>query len=267
MLFNSQKILLACGICLMGLLPAGAQSIPLPQYPGMYQQQYPGGNVSLPVNRGYRRNPSSPFVQVQGADTVPLPANPAVMLDSRRELIVQIARSQLWVNKNQYRQYVNRAYSQGNDESWCADFVSTVLDWSVGSPWGHQGMVSAIVQWGQQYNRITMAPQPGDVVLLRFAANPRPPQPQPDPMAWASQPPAMTTIPPSPAPADARVADHLPADHLAIVESINPDQSVTTIGGNEGYSRFGNSQFAGQVARNHYPLTDSRIVGFLDPLY
>ncbi len=143
-----------------------------------------------------------------------------------RMKIVDVARSQLGVSKAEAREYVNNSYSLGKDQAWCADFVSTVLNWAGGSPWGHTSLVRDIYDWGISHQRIKPFPEPGDIAIFRFSVS--------------------------------------GFDHTAIVESLLPDQSFTTIGGNEG-TRSGNAP-GGMVQRNRYPVGDPRILGYIAPL-
>lgn len=143
-----------------------------------------------------------------------------------RTKIVDVARSQLGISKAQARDYVNNTYSQGKDQAWCADFVSTILIWAGGSPWGHTSLVRDIYDWGMAHQRLKPFPEPGDVAIFRFGVS--------------------------------------GFDHTAIVESLLPDQTFTTIGGNEG-TRTGNAP-GGMVQRNRYPVGDPRIIGYIAPL-
>ncbi|WP_303674237.1 CHAP domain-containing protein [Vampirovibrio chlorellavorus] len=143
-----------------------------------------------------------------------------------RMKIVDVARSQLGISKAEARDYVNNTYSMGKDQAWCADFVSTVLNWAGGSPWGHTSLVRDIYDWGLTHQRLKPFPEPGDIAIFRFGVS--------------------------------------GFDHTAIVESLLPDQSFTTIGGNEG-TRSGNAP-GGMVQRNRYPVGDPRIIGYIAPL-
>jgi hypothetical protein len=140
--------------------------------------------------------------------------------------IVDVARSQLGISKAEARDYVNNTYSLGKDQAWCADFVSTVLNWAGGSPWGHTSLVRDIYDWGMTHQRLKPFPEPGDIAIFRFGIS--------------------------------------GFDHTAIVESLLPDQTFTTIGGNEG-TRTGNAP-GGMVQRNRYPVGDPRIIGYVAPL-
>lgn len=140
--------------------------------------------------------------------------------------IVDIARSQLGVSKAVDREYVNNTYSLGKDQAWCADFVSTVLNWAGGSPWGHTALVRDIYDWGVTHRRIKPFPEPGDVAIFRFSVS--------------------------------------GFDHTAIVENINPDHSFTTIGGNEGSSS--GLAPGGMVQRTRYMMQDPRIIGYVAPI-
>ncbi|WP_373531726.1 CHAP domain-containing protein [Vampirovibrio sp.] len=139
--------------------------------------------------------------------------------------IVDIARSQLGVSKAVDRNYVNNTFSLGKDQAWCADFVSTILNWAGGSPWGHTALVRDIYDWGLANQRFKPFPEPGDVAVFRFSVS--------------------------------------GFDHTAIVESIQPDRSITTIGGNEG-TRSGTAP-GGMVQRTRYQMEDPRILGYVAP--
>lgn len=146
----------------------------------------------------------------------------------RRSRIVAIARTQLGLNKEVARDYVNRTFSQGQDQEWCADFASTIMDWAGGSPWGHLSRVQDIYEWGVAGGRITTRPEPGNLVVFSYGSG-------------------------------------VGYDHVAFVESVNSDNTITTIGGNEGYA-IASGGTGGMVARSNYKLGDQRILGFVDPL-
>jgi surface antigen len=122
---------------------------------------------------------------------------------------------------------VNRTFSQGRDTDWCADFVSTILEWAGGSPWGHLSRVQDIYEWGLANHRLDREPQPADVVVFSYGGS--------------------------------------GFDHVALVESVNPDNTLTTIGGNEGYA-ISSYKTSGSVTRSVYKLDDKRILGFVDPV-
>lgn len=52
---------------------------------------------------------------------------------------------------------------------WCAYFVSAMFERHGGSPWGHEGAVSGIQQWGQEnghyFDRHAGVPRRGDVMI------------------------------------------------------------------------------------------------------
>lgn len=80
---------------------------------------------------------------------------------------LDVARSYLGVNERQHGNFINNTFSRGQDRAWCADFVSTCLRQSGGSPWGHIASVRGIHDWAAQNGRLTNEPRPGDVILLR----------------------------------------------------------------------------------------------------
>ncbi len=82
---------------------------------------------------------------------------------------LDVARSYLGVNESQHGNFINNTFSRGQDRAWCADFVSTCMRQSGGSPWGHIASVRGIHDWAAQNGRLTNAPRPGDVILLRGA--------------------------------------------------------------------------------------------------
>jgi surface antigen len=147
---------------------------------------------------------------------------------ARRRRIVETARAQLGLSKDAARDYINQTFSQGQDQEWCADFASTVLDWAGGSPWGHLSRVQDIYEWGVAGGRVTTRPEPGNLVVFSYGGG-------------------------------------LSYDHVAFVESVNPDNTITTIGGNEGHAANAGGT-GGTVARSVYKLGDQRILGFVDPL-
>lgn len=149
-------------------------------------------------------------------------ADPSEFLQRRK--IVQIAESQLGLSKDTQREYVVQAISRGKDESWCADFVSTVLDWAGGSPWGHLSRVQDIYVWGETNGRLSRQPLPAHVVVFGNF------------------------------------------NHIALVESVSPDGTFTTIGGNEGYAAAA-YKTSGSVSRSVYKVDDKRILGFVDPVF
>jgi hypothetical protein len=144
-----------------------------------------------------------------------------------RGRVMDIARSQLGLSKDANPDYVNQTFSLGKDNEWCADFVSTVLNWAGGSPWGHLSRVQDIYGWGVSNNRLTRLPEPADVVVFSYGGS--------------------------------------SFDHVALVESVNPDGTFTTIGGNEGHAAAA-YKTSGSVERSLYKLDDRRILGFVDPI-
>lgn len=199
------------------------QELPLPS-------QAPSGTSQQPSALYYRRDDSFTRPSLQSVPgNVPggyLINQPDPMQVQKRQMILDIARTQLWVDKDANRNYVVNAYSRGKDEAWCADFVSTVLQWSIGSPWGHEALANNIYLWGMNNNRLTLSPAPGDIALFRYGSG--------------------------------------DISHVAIVEAVNPDQ-IITIGGNEGPRKGGNGG-GGIVQRSRYRFGDPNIIGFINPV-
>jgi hypothetical protein len=148
-------------------------------------------------------------------------------LPLERNRVLAIARSQLGLSKDSNPDYVNQTFSQGRDSEWCADFVSTILDWAGGSPWGHMSRVQDIYSWALANNRLTRMPEPADVVVFSYGGG--------------------------------------TFDHVALVESVSADGTLTTIGGNEGHAAAA-YKTSGSVERSVYKLDDRRILGFVDPV-
>lgn len=144
-----------------------------------------------------------------------------------RSRILDIARAQVGLSKDTDPDYVIQTFSQGKDQSWCADFISTVLDWAGGSPWGHLSRVQDIYDWGQANRQLLNQPEPASVVVFSN--------------------------------------DGKTLNHIAFVEAINPDNTITTIGGNEGYASGASK--SGSVTRSVYSMTDSRIRAFINPAF
>lgn len=156
-----------------------------------------------------------------------LPSSSSSLISSQRLRIIEIARSQVGLSKDTNREYVMQTFSQGRDNAWCADFASTILDWAGGSPWGHLSRVEDIYNWGTSNGRVSSQPEVGTLVILRYGGS--------------------------------------SFDHIAFVESVNPDSTITTIGGNEGYAAA-QYKTSGTVNRSVYSLDDKRILGFVDPI-
>lgn len=144
-----------------------------------------------------------------------------------RGRVLALARSQLGLSKDVNPTYVNQTFSQGQNNDWCADFVSTILEWAGGSPWGHLSRVQDIYIWALSNHRLTREPEPADVVVFSYGGS--------------------------------------SFDHVALVESVAPDGTLTTIGGNEGYAASA-YKTSGAVTRSVYHLDDRRILGFVDPI-
>jgi hypothetical protein len=155
----------------------------------------------------------------------PRPGEP---FSAQRVRIIEIAREQLGLSKDSNPDYVNQVFSRGKDEAWCADFVSTVLDWAGGSPWGHLSRVQDIYEWALANQRVTNRPEPANLVIFSYGAN--------------------------------------SFNHVAFIESVDGNGMITTIGGNEGYAAAG-YKTQGSVSRSTYRMDDKRILGFVDPLF
>ena len=170
---------------------------------------------------------TSPTTQGVITDARPLMGPPIAMPGTplNRLRVLDIARSQLGVSKANNRDYVNNTFSRGKDQAWCADFVSTVMNWAGGSPWGHTAMVRDIYDWGLANQRLKPVPEPGDMAVFRYGGS--------------------------------------GFDHIAFVEGIGPDNMVVTIGGNEGGSS--GLAPGGMVNRARYKVDDSRILGYVTP--
>lgn len=84
---------------------------------------------------------------------LPVPGSTAGMPGTGQgSAAVDWAESQLGVSESANPEVV-RGYSRGADQAWCADFVSTALAQSGGSPFGHQSSVQGILDWGQANGR------------------------------------------------------------------------------------------------------------------
>ncbi len=190
---------------------------------------YPASQYPPAPSRIYQQAPQvfQPVSLPPGSTILPSIPMQSDMNHPLRQKIVEIARTQLWVDKGINRNYVNFAFSTGKDQAWCADFVSTILKWSVGSPWGHESLANNIYLWGRNNNQLSPMPSPGDIVLFRYGQG--------------------------------------DVSHVAIVESVNPDQTITAIGGNEGPGKGGVGA-GGIVQRSRYKLSDANIAGFVSPI-
>lgn len=86
------------------------------------------------------------------------------------------ALAQVGITESQHPEVV-QGYSQGRKEPWCAHFVSTALEKTTGSPWGHDSTVAGILKWGKAHKghfittaQATANPnllQPGDLAIWK----------------------------------------------------------------------------------------------------
>lgn len=160
---------------------------------------------------------------------------------SKGQSIVRWAQSQLGVDGKNDTATIQNVYSQGRSEAWCANFVSTALKQSPGgSPFGHFTSVQQIKSWAQKNNKYVSKEeaqknpnlvQPGDTVIFK----------EPDGKM----------------------------SHVALVETVNKDGTVTTIGGNQngtnenGQKLYGGfSAKEGMVSRDKVKLNDPKLSGF-----
>jgi hypothetical protein len=161
---------------------------------------------------------------------------------ARRDSIIEVARRHLGLEKATNLHYVVERLSLGKDQPWCADFISSVLDWSGGSPWGHESRVQGLFDWALQNGRFKKNPEPGDIAVFSFSG--------------------------------------CQVDHASIVERVEEASfnsfKIETIGGNEGYSRVLRQEkelpplipaipFSGAVLRNQYLGSDPHLIGFITP--
>ena len=97
-----------------------------------------------------------------------------------------------------------RAFSRGNWQAWCADFVSQAYaNTPGGSPFGHQSSVQGILNWGRNNNKFFSAGQ-------------------------AAQNPGALR------PGDIAVWKSGGRSHVGLVTGVNPDGTFNTIEGNSG---------------------------------
>ncbi len=82
-----------------------------------------------------------------GAATAPNPGK--IAGGGQGEAAVKWALSQEGISESKNPDVV-RSYSRGRWEAWCAHFVSTALEKTGGSPFGHQASVAGILAWGKQ---------------------------------------------------------------------------------------------------------------------
>jgi hypothetical protein len=122
--------------------------------------------------------------------------DPNAPVDAKRQSLINLAQQHIGQSESQFLgQY------GGHAGAWCADFVSTMLKNTTGSPFGHQASVRNIYNWAQQNGRLTNTPKPGDLIMYNWSG-------QGTNGSWQQ-------------------------DHIGIVESVNADGTITVIGGNE----------------------------------
>jgi hypothetical protein len=82
-----------------------------------------------------------------------------------------LGEAQKGVTERNNQDYISANYSQGRNQAWCVDFISTALERTGGSPWGHLSSVAALRNWGEKNGQFFRpeqgAPRPGDVILFQ----------------------------------------------------------------------------------------------------
>ncbi len=120
---------------------------------------------------------------------------------------------------------VVRSYSRGRWEAWCAHFVSTSLEKTGGSPFGHQASVAGILAWGKK-NRghfISTADAKANPGRLKVG----------DVVVWKQN--GMS--------------------HVGLLTGVNKDGTFTTIEGNT----------KDQVAKRTHKFSSNQLTGFVRP--
>lgn len=120
---------------------------------------------------------------------------------------------------------VVRSYSRGRWEAWCAHFVSTSLEKTGGSPFGHQASVAGILAWGKKNKGhfISTADAKSNPGRLKVG----------DVVVWKQN--GMS--------------------HVGLLTGVNKDGTFTTIEGNT----------KDQVARRTHKFSSNQLTGFVRP--
>lgn len=76
------------------------------------------------------------------------------------------------INERDHQRYITGDYSQGQVRPWCMDFLSTGLQRTGGSPWGHISSVAGLRDWSRKngvfYDRgSAYQPKVGDIAVWK----------------------------------------------------------------------------------------------------
>jgi hypothetical protein len=164
--------------CMMRLLQMQGQQGPGDamqcNMPGIGQNSRPqfaygpdGMLQALPPNRRPvygGREPVSPGEEIPGSSG-PVPGQARAAIDWA------LGEAQKGITERNNQDYISANYSRGKNQAWCVDFISTALERTGGSPWGHLSSVAELRNWGEKNGQFFRpgqgAPRPGDVIIFQ----------------------------------------------------------------------------------------------------
>jgi hypothetical protein len=164
--------------CMMRLLqmqgPQGPMDVMQCNMPGIGQNSRPqfaygpdGMLQALPPNQGafYRgREPVSPGGDIPGSSG-------RISGQAGAAIDWALGEAQKGITEHNNQDYISANYSRGKNQAWCVDFISTALERTGGSPWGHLSSVAELRKWGEKNGQFFRpeqgAPRPGDVIIFQ----------------------------------------------------------------------------------------------------
>lgn len=173
------------------------------------------GTGSSPASNGGATAPT-------GTATAPSPGK--IQSGGQGEASVKWALSQEGISESKNPDVV-RSYSQGRWEAWCANFVSTALKKTGGSPFGHQSSVAGILAWGKKNKGhfISTADAKSNTGRLKVG----------DVVVWKQA----------------------GKSHVGLLTAVNSDGTFSTIEGNT----------SDKVAQRRHKFSDPGLTGFVRP--
>ncbi len=145
-MLNMMQMVMMTQLMAMMTQAGGAISSGNPNFGGAQGVAGPGTGGFL--GTGSSSTSSAGSTPSAGTSTATAPSSGSIQGGGQGEASVKWALSQEGISESRNPDVV-RGYSQGRWEAWCANFVSTALKKSGGSPFGHQSSVAGILAWGK----------------------------------------------------------------------------------------------------------------------
>lgn len=219
-MLNMMQMVMMTQLMSMMTQVGGAISTGNPNFGG------PAG-VSGPGTGGFLGTGSSPAASggsSAATGTGAAPSTGSIQGGGQGEASVKWALSQEGISESKNPDVV-RGYSQGRWEAWCANFVSTALKKSGGSPFGHQSSVAGILAWGKknQGHFISTSDAKSNTGRLKVG----------DVVVWKQA----------------------GKSHVGLLTAVNSDGTFSTIEGNT----------SNKVAQRRHKFSDPGLTGFVRP--